>query len=131
MSCTEKINLKNVFQIPLGSNPMDTRLDYPQIIKQILLDYADYYTKGGVKVRTLIDESQKSYMLLEIGWYDDEYVHNSPIHIEIINDKIWIQNDDTEEGVATDLLAAGVPREHIVLGFRPPSIRPDTEFAAA
>ena len=41
-----------------------------------------------------------------------------PIHLEIINDKIWIKNDDTERGVATDLLEAGVPKEQIVLGFQ-------------
>ena len=106
---------------------MDAGSDYPKIIRQILSEYAEYYGRGGVNVRTLTDESQKSYMLLDIGWYGDEYVHNAPIHIEIISDKIWIQNDDTEDGVAADLLAAGVPGEDIVLGFRPPSVRPHTE----
>jgi hypothetical protein len=37
----------------------------------------------------------------------------------------------TEEGLATDLLAAGVPNEHIVLGFHYPTMRPFTEFAVA
>jgi len=110
---------------------MATQLDYPKIIKQILHDYAEYYTQGGVNVKILFDESQHSYMLLDIGWYDDKYIHNAPIHLEIINDKIWIQNDDTEEGVATDLLETGVPKEHIVLGFQPEKVRPYTEFAAA
>jgi hypothetical protein len=110
---------------------MATQLDYPQIIKQVLHDYAEFYTQGGVSVKTIFDESQHSYMLLNIGWYDDKYIHNAPIHLEIINDKIWIQNDDTEEGVATDLLDAGVDKKQIVLGFKPPNVRPYTEFAAA
>jgi hypothetical protein len=25
--------------------------------------------------------------------------------------KVWIQSDDTEEGVATDLMAAGIPEK--------------------
>lgn len=58
-------------------------------------------------------------------------VHHTPIHIDIINDKIWIQYDDTEEGIATDLLDAGVPAQDIVLGFRPTELRPYTEFAVA
>ncbi|BAY29391.1 fdxN element excision controlling factor protein [Nostoc carneum NIES-2107] len=37
----------------------------------------------------------------------------------------------TEEGVASDLLAAGVPKEDIVLGFRHPKIRQHTGFAVA
>ena len=39
--------------------------------------------------------------------------------------------DDTEEGVATDLLEAGVPKEDIVLGFRHPKVRQHTGFAVA
>ena len=35
----------------------------------------------------------------------------------------------TEEGIATDLLEAGVPKEDIVLAFQPPDVRRFTEFA--
>ena len=42
-----------------------------------------------------------------------------------------IQYDDTEEGIATDLLEAGVPKADIVLGFRHPKIREYTGFAVA
>jgi hypothetical protein len=41
----------------------------------------------------------------------------------LIGGKIWIQYDGTEEGVATELLEAGVPKAHIVLGFRHPRER--------
>jgi hypothetical protein len=70
-------------------------------------------------------------MLLDIGWYGHEYIHHTPIHVDIIDGKIWVQYDDSEEGIATDLLAAGVPRQDIVLGFRPPELRQYTEFAVS
>ena len=108
---------------------MDTRLNYPQMVKKILLDYASYCRRGGVDIRPLFDEQRESYMLLTMGWYDDRYIHNATLHLEIIADKIWIQNDDTEEGIATDLFQAGVPNTDIVLGFRHPKVRPYTEFA--
>ena len=110
---------------------MDTRLNYKKMIKQILRDYVEYYRQGGVNLRPLFDDSQKSYLLLKFGWESNKYIHHAPIHLEIINDKIWIQNDETEEGVATDLLEAGIEKEHIVLGFKPKEVRPYTEFAAA
>ena len=47
----------------------------------------------------------------------------------MIDHKLWIQHDGTEEGVALDLVAAGIPKEQIVLGFRPLSERKYTEFA--
>jgi hypothetical protein len=37
----------------------------------------------------------------------------------------------TEDGIATDLLEAGVPKEDIVLAFHAPEMRPYTEFAVA
>ncbi len=51
------------------------------------------------------------------------------IHVDIRDGKIWIQHDGTEEGIANDLMAAGVPQSDIVLGFHPPSERAYTPFA--
>jgi hypothetical protein len=108
---------------------MDTRLDYLTTIKAILQDYAEYYQQGGITLRKRFDDEHKSYMLLKIDWQNKKYIHRSPIHMEVIDGKIWIQHDDTEEGVATDLLKAGVPKKDIVLGFHHPKVRPHTGFA--
>jgi hypothetical protein len=51
--------------------------------------------------------------------------------VEIKGDKIWIQQDGTENGVAADLVAAGIPRDQIVLGFKSPQSRTLTHFAVA
>lgn len=39
--------------------------------------------------------------------------------------------DRTEDGIATELVALGVPKENIVLGFKLEQMRRDTEFAVA
>ena len=44
---------------------------------------------------------------------------------------MWIRCDNTEDGIATELVAAGVPKEDIVLGFKSEAMRRDTEFAVA
>ncbi|MBN1427300.1 MAG: XisI protein, partial [Anaerolineae bacterium] len=49
----------------------------------------------------------------------------------IIQDKIWIQRDGTETGIANDLLAKGIPKDHIVIGYHDPEVRQHTDFAAA
>jgi hypothetical protein len=77
---------------------------------------------------TIYTKLDELTLVLDIGWNDDNYLHATPIHINFIDGKIWIQYDDTEEGVATDLLAAGIPKEDIVLGFRHPNVRQYTEF---
>ncbi|MFM7407165.1 MAG: element excision factor XisI family protein [Cuspidothrix sp.] len=39
------------------------------------------------------------------------------IHVDIKDDKIWIQRDGIEIGIANELMAAGVNKEDIILGF--------------
>jgi hypothetical protein len=110
---------------------MDTRLNYQDIIKKILQEHAQYRASlpDSYDSQVLFDDERGRYLVLDIGWNDDKYLHTTPLHLDLISDKIWIQYDDTEEGIATDLLEAGVPKEDIVLGFRHPKIREYTGFA--
>jgi len=111
---------------------MDTRLKYQTLIKDILNEYAKYKPAfGEIDSRVSFDDEHGTYAMLQVGWNGDEYVHGAVIHVDIIEDKIWIQYDGTEEGIATDLVENGVPKETIVLGFRPPEVRSYTGFAVA
>ncbi len=51
------------------------------------------------------------------------------LHLDIKDNKIWIQYDGTEDGIAYELLELGVPKDDIVLGFQPLKVRHYTEFA--
>jgi hypothetical protein len=112
---------------------MDTQLKYRDIIKSVLQSHADYRTtlSDGYTSQVLFDEERGQYLVLDLGWNGDQYLHSTPIHLSLMDHKIWVQCDDTEEGVSTELLAAGVPREDIVLGFRHPKVRQHTGFAVA
>jgi hypothetical protein len=69
-----------------------TQLNYPEIVKRILREYADYYTEDSTHpLRLLVDDAHKSYMLLDIGWYGHKYIHHIPIYVDIIDGKIWVQ----------------------------------------
>ena len=50
---------------------------------------------------------------------------------DIINGKVWIQYDGTEDGVGYALEAAGIPKEDIVPAFHPESVRVHTGYAVA
>ena len=112
---------------------MDTQLEYQSIIKCVLQNHADYRAAltDGYTSQVIFDDERGQYLVLDMGWNGDQYLHATPIHISLIGDKVWVQYDDTEEGVATDLMAAGVSKEDIVLGFRHPKIRQHTGFAVA
>jgi len=53
------------------------------------------------------------------------------VYVRIKNEKIYIEEDWTEEGIATELLQECVPKEDIVLAFHDPETRKLTEFAVA
>ncbi|HEY9770441.1 MAG TPA: element excision factor XisI family protein [Coleofasciculaceae cyanobacterium] len=53
------------------------------------------------------------------------------MHLEIIDNKIWIHRDGTEYGIANELVNAGISKDKIVLGFHPADIRQYTDFAVS
>ena len=112
---------------------MDTRLKYQDIIKNILQNHANYRATlpDDYNSQVVFDDERGHYLVLDFGWSGNKYLHAAPIHISLSDDKVWIQSDETEEGIATDLIEAGIPKEDIVLGFRYPKLRPYTGFAVA
>jgi len=60
---------------------------------------------------------------------EKKITYGSLIHIDIKGDKIWIQSDGTEVGVANELVEAGVPQQGIVLGLKSPFNRQFTRYA--
>ena len=112
---------------------MATSIDHPHLIRQVLENHAAYRNQlpDGYGCQTVFDDERGQYLLVDIGWNGDRDLHATPIHIGLIDGKVWIQSDETEEGIASDLVEAGIPKEDIVLGFRHPKVRPYTGFAVS
>jgi hypothetical protein len=79
----------------------------------------------------VVDQEQERFVLLELGWANGRRVNDVYLHVHLKGGKSWIEEDWTEDGFATELVAAGVPKGDIVLGFHPPERRHLTEFAVA
>ncbi len=111
---------------------MDIMNRYRQIIEETLEEYASIpYAYGEIETEAVFDRPRDRYLLVNVGWKDGGRVHGALVHIDIIDGKVWIQRDGTEDGMAEDFVRAGIPRDHIVLGFHPPRVRPMTDYAAA
>jgi len=105
---------------------------YRQIVEQVLTAYVQReYAYGEIQNEAVFDRATDRYLVVSVGWQAVRRIHGCLIHIDIINDKVWIQRDGTEHGIANELVAAGIPREHIVLGFHAPEVRQYTEYATA
>ncbi len=104
--------------------------DYQAYIERIINRYGQYKPAyGDVEIQTIFDKENHHYQLVTVGWNDDRRIRGCVLHIDIKDGKIWIQHDGTEEGVANELVALGVPKEDIVLAFHAPYKRPYTGFA--
>jgi XisI protein len=108
---------------------MDRLDSYREIICGVLRSYLDItYANIDLKNRQIFDRETDRYIILSEGW-QQQHLHSCLIHVEIINNKVWIQLDNTEDGIAEELITAGIPKSDIVLGFHEPEIRQYTGFA--
>ena len=111
----------------------DTLNHWRQTIKRILGELAaiPFPDVVNLSAHAVFDESSDNYLVVLEGWKDVQRQHGILVHVAIRNDKIWIQLDGTEYGIARELTEAGIPKEKIVLGFKSPQSRPHTGFAVA
>ncbi len=104
---------------------MDPRTLDRQIIEKALAEYAAVpYAYGNVETQTVFDRASDHYLLMIVGHDAGKRVHGCLVHIDIIDDKIWVQRDGTEHGMAVDLIRAGIAPERIVLAFSAAGPRP-------
>ncbi len=105
-------------------------ITYQSIIQQLFDSYIEFLGEtSDIQLETIIDSKNHHYLLVEVGWENGRRIYGTLLHIDIIDQKLWIQQDGTEEGIADELVALGVPKQQIVLGFKPIDRREITEFA--
>jgi XisI protein len=108
---------------------MDTVSQYRQIIEEALRRHAE--SAPGVQYETVFDRANDHYLLVQVGWGKQQRIYGTLAHVDLVGEKVWIQSDGTESGLAEELHHAGIPSENIVLGYRLPEIRKHTGYAVA
>ena len=109
---------------------MDTLTHYRQIVQETLTAYYQetVHAAPGVERQLVLDPERDHYLLMTVGWQQQQRVDGCVIHIDIKDGEIWVQHDGTEHGIANDLAERGIPKSDIVLGFHAPYKRPYTGF---
>ncbi|MFN0033416.1 MAG: XisI protein [Saprospiraceae bacterium] len=112
---------------------MDKITKYQQILADYLREYASIpdANPSGVEEKLIVDTQNNHFQLLSVGWQKSSFIFAATFHFDIIDGKIWIQQNNTERFVADELIERGVDRKDIVLGFQPSYARPHTGFAVA
>jgi XisI protein len=113
---------------------VDKLTEYPNLIKRILTEYAELsnrHPNPDIETFLIVNETKSHYILMNLGWQNGERVSGMTVYVRIKEGKFWVEEDWTEDGIASDLVSAGVPKEDIVLAFHEPRMRQYTEFAVA
>lgn len=114
---------------------MDRLTQYRQIIIDILTEFSNLskgsMPKDEMEEQLIIDTQRDHYQILTIGWNGIKRVYYPVFHIDIKNNKIWVQEDATDYDFVGELEKRGIPKSDIVLAFHSPLKRPLTDYAIA
>lgn len=101
-----------------------------QRVQALLKRYAQQTSDSAeIETQLIFDTAGDHYQLVTIGWQNHRRIYGCILHIDIKDGKVWIQHNGTERLVAEELAEAGIPKDHIVLGFHSPFTRQFTDFA--
>ena len=111
---------------------MDKVNQYEAHLLKILEDQAAIpYANLNAENELVIDHERRRYQLVTVGWEGSRRIHTVTLHYDIVDGKIWIQQDQTEYGTANDLLEMGVPKSDIVPAYLSLRRRQELDFAVA
>ncbi len=110
---------------------MDTLNQYRAIVQTILTDYSDRRSTEEIESQPIFDLQRDHYQVVNVGWENQRRVYGCVLHLDIKNNKIWLQYNGTEIDIAQELVDQGVPQSDIVLGFQAPYRRQFTDYAIA
>lgn len=111
---------------------MDRIAIFRKTIEEAFDEYANYpHLPEGVRYDKIMDDKNDRYQLVRLGWTTKRRVYAVIFHVDIINDKIWVQQDNTEVAIANLLLEKGIQKSEIVLGYYSERRRKYSDFATA
>jgi XisI protein len=107
------------------------RIDrHRDILHQLLTENALLMNKPErITSNVIVSGDHNHFMVINEGWEGKRRIHSLVFHAEIRSDKLWIHHDGIDGGITEDLVAAGIPKDEIVLAFHSPEIRPHTGYA--
>ena len=82
-------------------------MDHITVIRHVLERIAGHLKcipKPGVETNLIEDPEQKIFLLQRIGWHDGKRVNNVVIFARVRDDKVWVEDDNTDLCFAEELV---------------------------
>ncbi len=92
---------------------------YQTCIKTLLTEYLSLST-DDMPISLSFDDERMCYLVIRVGWLQRyTRIHRCLIHLEIADDTIIIQANNTEDELIPELVRMGIPRRAIRNGAVP------------
>ncbi|MDY7012916.1 MAG: XisI protein [Cyanobacteriota bacterium] len=105
--------------------------NYQETIEKVISNFSEIVVREGTEVEMIRDREGGHYLVMVVGWQDHIRVYGRLVHINLKDNKVWIQQDRTDTGIAKELVELGVPKSNIVLAFKSQFLRKFTEYAVS
>jgi protein gp37 len=112
---------------------MDKTITYQKIVQKVLDNFVTERSNNNSPIVTqlIADTDNHHYQIVRTGWLKNKQIYNVIFHIDIINEKIWLQRNVSDYDIVEDIEQMGVPKTDIVLAFHSPTMRQHTGYAIA
>lgn len=100
---------------------MDKQMNFDDILTQVIQGEMQYQPLGGPEVVSACDQQTGQYLLIAAGWQKERHINHILFHARLLDGLVVIETDNTEEGLKSELIEAGIPASQIVFGgeYRP------------
>lgn len=89
--------------------------NYHQIVQALLTAYSQIpYLQADLKDETIFDQLAGRYMLVTVGWQGHKRINTIVLHLDVVDDQVLIQCNHTDQDIAQELIAAGIPADAII-----------------
>jgi XisI protein len=112
---------------------MDKIAKYQQVILELLEEYSAIPPSYPTELRdeVVADTVRNHFQLITLGWEGTRFVYEVVFHLDLIDGKVWIQQNNTEANLAEELCDRGIPKSDLVIGFQPAAVRALSGYAVA
>ncbi len=101
---------------------MEIIAKYRTAIESLLTDIE----KGSYvipEIKSTLVKDKDHYLIIRMGWSNDQNLYSIIAHIAIVDQKIWIYMNNTEFNFEEELTEQGVSKEDIIFAEISPSQR--------
>ena len=96
---------------------MDKITNYQEAIKEEMTYQLELGYSDMPEVTYKLIEDGFQFIVLAVGWHENKYVHDLWFHLELIEDKIWIYENNTDYQLGKALVQRGIDKDDLVVAW--------------